>query len=467
MERTYTILLERGGNLATRYRGGSRALGQHFDSTARFAAEPPRPAVHLEKLTAQELQELSAEPEFVAAAEVMATRLLSPVAEAAAAPDAISVEGRRQRQSWGVAAVGADRSKYTGADVSVALLDTGIDAAHPAFRGVDLVERDFTGHGDGDECGHGTHCAGTIFGRAVDGVRIGVAPGVRRALIGKVLGPDGGNSDMLIRGLAWAHEQGAHVISMSVGLDFAMTVEQRTAEGWESSLATAVALEAYTANLRLLDRLLQMLRMQEPFTGGALLVAAAGNDSRRGVGGDHIMSACPPCGSDRIVSVGALDRASQGGSYQVSSFSNCGVELTAPGRDIVSAAAGGGLKVQSGTSTAAPHVAGVAALWWQAVRQSDLPANATLVRGKLLASAARDGFSLAVYPGDRGAGRVVAPRDSAAVSPRRAASERPRNAVEDTATDHAHQWAFGRQFEPISLDSQLVNLGRAGGGYLS
>jgi subtilisin family serine protease len=125
------------------------------------------------------------------------------------------------------------------------------------------------------------------------------------------------------------------------------------------------------------------------------------------------------------------------------------------------------LKVQSGTSTAAPHVAGVAALWWQAVRQSDLPANATLVRGKLLASAARDGFSLAVYPGDRGAGRVVAPRDSAAVSPRRAASERPRNAVEDTATDHAHQWAFGRQFEPISLDSQLVNLGRAGGGYLS
>ena len=55
---------------------------------------------------------------------------------------------------------------------------------------------------------------------------------------------------------------------MSVGLDFAATVERRVEEGWASALATAAALEAYSANLRLLDRLLHMLRMQEPFTGG-------------------------------------------------------------------------------------------------------------------------------------------------------------------------------------------------------
>jgi len=466
MERTYTILLERGGNSQTRYRGGTRAFGQHFDSATRFAAEPPRPAVHREKLTAQELQELSAEPEFVAAAEVMATRLLSPVSEAAFNPADVTDTERRRQQSWGVAAVGADRSKYTGADVTVALLDTGIDATHAAFRGVDLAQRDFTGRGGGDESGHGTHCAGTIFGRAVDGVRIGVAPGVRRALIGKVLGPGGGDSDMLVRGLAWAHEQGAHVIAMSVGLDFAATVEKRVEEGWERGLATAVALEAYSANLRLIDRLLHMQRMQEPFTGGAIVVAAAGNDSRRGVGGDHIMSAAPPCGSEKIVSVGALDRASHGGRHEVSSFSNCGVALTAPGRDIVSAAAGGGLKVQSGTSTAAPHVAGVAALWWQAIRQSDLPANATLVRGKLLAGASRDGFSLAVYPGDRGAGRVAAPSDSAAVVTRRA-PDLSKTAPEPGVTGHAHQWALGAPFEQISLDSQTVDSYRAGDGYPS
>ena len=51
----------------------------------------------------------------------------------------------------------------------------------------------------------------------------------------------------------------------------------------------------------------------------------------------------------------------------MSDFSNSGVEISAPGRGIASAAAGGGLKVLSGTSVAAPHVAGVAALWWQAV----------------------------------------------------------------------------------------------------
>ena len=72
----------------------------------------------------------------------------------------------------------------------------------------------------------------SLFGRNVDGIRIGVAPGVRRALIGKILGPDGGNSDMLIRGILWAHEQGAHVISMSVGFDFAATVTRRVEEGW-------------------------------------------------------------------------------------------------------------------------------------------------------------------------------------------------------------------------------------------
>ena len=465
MDRTYTVLLNRGG-ATPRYHFGRSVLGQPLESPSRFLSEPPRPAIHREKLTAQELQELAAEPDFIAAAEVMSTRLLSPVAAANFDPATAGVEGTRRRQSWGIAAVGADRSKYTGADVTVALLDTGIDAAHPAFRNISLVEKDFTGLGNGDADGHGTHCAGIVFGRNVDGVRIGVAPGVRRALIGRVLASEGGNSDMLIRSILWAHEQGAHVISMSVGFDFAATVRKRIEEGWSGELATAVALEAYSANLKLLERLLHMLRLQEPFTGGAIIIAAAGNDSRRDAVGEHVMTACPPCGSDKIVSVGSLDRTDSRSGYRVSSFSNCGVEITAPGRDIVSAAAGGGLKVQSGTSMAAPHVAGVAALWWQAVKQSDLPANATLVRGKLLASAERDGFSPAVYPGERGAGRALAPEDSTSVASRRAVREPQRERPSEVIwAGPEYQKPFYADFEPISVDSAMQP-GWPGGGRL-
>ncbi|UUZ52799.1 S8 family serine peptidase [Massilia sp. H-1] len=91
------------------------------------------------------------------------------------------------------------------------------------------MQKDFTGDGNGDGHGHGTHCAGTIFGRAVNGIRIGVAPGVTRALIGKVLDSDGGgSSDNIVEAMLWAVEQGAHVISMSIGMDFGGYVKQLT-----------------------------------------------------------------------------------------------------------------------------------------------------------------------------------------------------------------------------------------------
>ncbi len=100
------------------------------------------------------------------------------------------------------------------------MLDTGIDANHPAFAGVQLVQRNFTEEPPQDLHGHGSHCAGTIFGRDVAGTRIGVARNIKRALIGKVLGEGGGSSATLARAIHWALEEGAHVISMSLGIDF-------------------------------------------------------------------------------------------------------------------------------------------------------------------------------------------------------------------------------------------------------
>jgi subtilisin family serine protease len=70
-------------------------------------------------------------------------------------------------------------------------LDTGIDKKYLAFAGVAIVEKDFSGSGNGDRQGHRSHCAETIFGRDVDGKRIGIVRGVKKALIGKVLSDTG------------------------------------------------------------------------------------------------------------------------------------------------------------------------------------------------------------------------------------------------------------------------------------
>jgi subtilisin family serine protease len=467
MERSYTILFDNSRRFPARH-PARLPFDPHAAMPSPLLSEPPEPEMHRERLNAQDLQELAAEPGFVAAAEVMCTRLCPPLPEPDVAAGLRTIRGTRRRQSWGIEAVGAHESKYSGADVTVAVLDTGIDSRHAAFRDVGIVEKDFTGRGNGDADGHGTHSAGVIFGRNVEGVRIGVAPGVRRALVGKIIGPEGGDSDMLLRGIGWAHAEGAHVISLAVGLDFAATVRRRMQEGWSGPLATEVTLEAYSANLKLIDRLLQMLRMREPFTGGALLVAAAGNDSRRSGSGEYVMTACPPCGSDKVVSVGAFDPLARSERYRVSDFSNCGVDLTAPGRLIVSAAAGGGLRAQSGTGAAAPHVAGVAALWWQAARQSDLPATATLVRGKLLAGAQANGFSPAVYPAERGAGRVMAPRDSQAVAPQRSALRGRGDRAEAVrlVLGGALPAGIGAGGKPISLEAEFEQPGTSRSGSL-
>ena len=184
----------------------------------------PEPEVSVQSLDFKEVREFAGEPGVTAIAPLMATHLIRPLsdAEPAAAGDA-----------WGIAAVGADRSSWTGEGVTVAILDTGIDRQHPAFAGVAVIEKDFSGSGDGDRQGHGTHCAGTVFGRDVDGKRIGIARGVDRALIGKVLGDHGGgSSNMIFEGIQWAIQQGAQVISMSLGFDFPGMVSDMVKEGW-------------------------------------------------------------------------------------------------------------------------------------------------------------------------------------------------------------------------------------------
>src|SRR3712207_6180104 len=218
--RTYTVLRDLTDASTGEPYGGAASLGSTDLGSVGLR-------VDVERLGKADVRSLSRDPEVRAIAPVMPTTLIHPVGE----PEDETTEAAGT--AWGVTAVGADRSLRTGAGVVVAVLDTGIDAGHPAFTGVELTQVDFSGSGNGDKQGHGTHCAGTIFGRDVNGTRIGVAPGISHALIGKVLGDDGrGDSEMIFRGIQWALDNRAQVISMSLGFDFPGLVKGLTGQGW-------------------------------------------------------------------------------------------------------------------------------------------------------------------------------------------------------------------------------------------
>jgi len=222
----------------------------------------------------------------------------------------------------------------TGAGVRVAVIDSGVDAAHPQLRGQVVAGRDFLrGDSDGrqDCVGHGTGVASVIAARAVDGVPFhGLAPDVTIVPVriseqdeigGEAEGESGGPED-LARAIDWAAGAGrARVINLSL-------TTSTDAPAVRAAVAAAI-------------------------DSGVVVVAAAGNQGAKG-------NATPyPTAYPDVIGVGAIGpgglRAgfSQHGSY---------VDLVAAGDGITTAALRSGHIVRSGTSFSAPLVAATAAL---------------------------------------------------------------------------------------------------------
>ncbi|MED7930446.1 S8 family serine peptidase [Nonomuraea sp. LP-02] len=217
----------------------------------------------------------------------------------------------------------------TGDDrITVAVIDGLVDETHPAFPGAKLTQLPELwpgGEGAGAKAAHGTAVAGVLFGRH-DGPVPRVAPGCRAVSV-PVFAEGRRTSQLeLARALDLAADVGAHVINISGG----QLVETG---GAEDVLARAV----------------RHCREQ-----GVLIVAAAGND---GCLCDHV-----PAALEGVLVVGARDE--RGNPLPSSNFGPRSRRhgLLAPGHDIPVALPGGGTTRRSGTSVAAPIVAGVAAL---------------------------------------------------------------------------------------------------------
>lgn len=246
----------------------------------------------------------------------------------------------------------AYRRGIYGRDIGVAVLDTGVYAAHPDFDGrvaafYDVLHRRERPY---DDCSHGTHVSSILCGsgRMSGGRYMGIAPGCRLIHV-KVLNNKGnGSKEDVISGLAWVLENrqryGIRIVNISVG-----TVR-----------------ESRQRDIQLVEA------VEKVWDAGLVVVVAAGNM------GPQPMSITVPGNSRKVITVGSYDRFGaypEGGGEDACYSGNgptseciCKPDLVAPGSKIAACSSLAGARgnryycKKSGTSMATPVVSGAIAL---------------------------------------------------------------------------------------------------------
>ena len=276
-------------------------------------------------------------------------------------------------QQWGLGATNASEAwtQSTGTGVLVAVLDTGIQLDHPDLAGAIWTNPgEVAGNGrdddnDGivddvhganmldssanvsDDNDHGTHVSGIIAARRGNGIGgSGIAPEATILPV-KVLDANmAGDTLSLARGIRYAVDRGAKILSISINTD-------ATANDVKSAVVYAGE-------------------------HGAVIVAAAGNDGRNiDVLPRYLASLSDPA----IIGVGAT--MSNGHLWASSNTGTLSVDLAAPGAGIVSTARGSSYQSRTGTSAAAPFVAGTMALLAAARPDLSMSALRSIVLGSL------------------------------------------------------------------------------------
>ncbi|MFF3764124.1 type VII secretion-associated serine protease mycosin [Streptomyces sp. NPDC001922] len=312
-------------------------------------------------------------------------------------------------QEWALDSLGVEKAWRTtkGEDVTVAVLDTGVDDQHPDLAGQVLTGKDLigfgAGRGDRAWARHGTAMAGIIAGHGhgpgrEDGV-VGVAPRVKILPVRVILEDSdpartrarGARGNALADGIRWAADHGADVINLSLGDD------SKSAHPEPQEDAA----------------------VQYALSRGAVVVASAGNGGKKGERASY------PAAYPGVIAVTAVDRYGNRAAFSTRRWY---ATVAAPGVDVVIADPDRHYYKGWGTSAAAAFVSGAVAL----VRSAHPELTPVQIK-KLLADTARDRPE-GGHSDDRGAGLVDVPAAIDAGEKLRPRPQRP-----DAA-------AFGRQY---------------------